>query len=127
MKKYETKDSGERVLFESGFTRDITGDKPRYDLIPTSLLKRLAEMYARGAEKYGDWNWQKAETQEEYNRFVASAFRHFEQWRAGEDDEDHAIGAIWNIIAYEWHMEKEESLKQDSTWSEGINMDSQDE
>ena len=102
--KYTTKDSGERIEFPSGFNRDIQADKPRYDLIPPELLKRLAELYARGAEKYGDFNWQKADTEEEYQRFVASAFRHFEQWRSGEEDEDHAIGTIWNIIAYEWHM-----------------------
>jgi hypothetical protein len=102
---YKTKDSGERVLFPSGFNRDIQENKPRYDLIPTECLKRLAELYARGADKYGDCNWQKAETEEEYQRFVASAFRHFEQWRAGDTDEDHAMGAIWNIIAYEWHKQ----------------------
>lgn len=101
--EYETKDSGERVTYDSGFNRDIQEGKPRYDLIPGELLKRLAELYARGAEKYGDYNWQKAETPEEYQRFVASAFRHFEQWRAGDEDEDHASATIWNIIAYEWH------------------------
>lgn len=102
--KYETKDSGTRIEFTSGFCRDIADEKPRYDLIPPELLKRLAEMYARGAQKYGDDNWKKANSPEEYQRFIGSAFRHFEQWRAGEQDEDHAIGAIWNIIAYEWHV-----------------------
>ena len=106
MKKYKTKDSGERVLFKSGFNRDVDFNKPRFDLIPSAELKRLAELYARGSEKYGDWNWQKAETPEEYQRFVASAFRHFESWRAGEQDEDHAMGCIWNIIAYEFHKNK---------------------
>lgn len=101
--KYKTKDSGKRVKFKSGFNRDIQDGKPRYELIPPELLKRLAELYSRGAEKYGDDNWKKANSEEEYLRFTASAFRHFEQWRAGEDDEDHAIGCIWNIIAKEWH------------------------
>lgn len=100
---YETKDSGERVTFESGFNRDIATDKPRYDLIPPALLKRLAEVYARGSIKYGDNNWQKANTEEEYQRFIASGFRHFEAWRRGEEDEDHAMQACWNIIAYEYH------------------------
>ena len=101
---FKTKDSGARKLFDSGFNRDIDYGKPRYDLIPSELLKRLGELYARGAEKYGDYNWQKANSEEEYTRFIASAFRHFEQWRAGDTDEDHAMGAIWNIIAYEWHL-----------------------
>lgn len=105
MKDYITKDSGERVLYDSGFNRDVNTGKPRYDLIPHELLYRLAMLYTRGAEKYGDDNWQKACTQEEYDRFMQSAFRHFMQWRAGEDDEDHAAAAIWNIMAYEWHVE----------------------
>ena len=100
---YETKDSGERVEYESGFHRDSTKNKPRYDLIPPELLKRLAELYARGAEKYGDNNWRLATTPEEINRFKASAFRHFMQWQSGEEDEDHASATLWNVIAYEWH------------------------
>ena len=98
------------------------------------MLKRLAELYARGADKYGDWNWQKAETPIEYQRFIGSAFRHFEQWRAGNQDEDHASGAIWNIMAYEWHMErvaKEEpdtkeqdpTLLEQSDYGEGFQID----
>ena len=104
MKKYETKDSGKRIKFKSGFNRDIQDGKPRYDLIPTCMLKRLAELYTRGAVKYGDCNWQKANTEEEYKRFRASAFRHFVQWLDGEQDEDHASAILWNVIAYEWHM-----------------------
>lgn len=105
MTKYITKDSGKRIKFKSGFNRDIQEGKPRYDLIPPQLLKRLAELYERGAVKYGDNNWQKANSPEEYQRFKASGFRHFMQWISGEKDEDHAIGAIWNIIAYEWHIQ----------------------
>ena len=108
MKKEQfiTKDSGKRVTFKSGFNRDIAENKPRYDLIPPNILKRLAEVYTRGSFKYGDNNWQKAETEEEYQRFVGSGYRHFEQWRNGERDEDHAMQAVWNIIAYEWHKTK---------------------
>jgi len=102
-KNYITKDSGKRVEYDSGFNRDVATDKPRYDLIPHELLKRLAELYTRGAEKYGEDNWQKATTQPEIDRFQQSAWRHWMQWVAGEDDEDHAIATIWNIIAYEWH------------------------
>lgn len=103
---FVTKDSGKRVVFDSGFNRDVQEGKPRYDLIPTNILKRLADLYARGAEKYGPDNWHKANSPEEYQRFIASGFRHFEQWRAGETDEDHAMQAVWNIISYEWHMER---------------------
>ena len=99
--KFETKDSGKRINYDSGMVRDTTDGKARYDLIPLPMLKRLAELYARGAEKYGDDNWTLANSEQELQRFKGSAFRHFVQWQAGELDEDHAIGAVWNIFAYE--------------------------
>jgi hypothetical protein len=104
--EFETKDSGERVEFDSGMRRDTDKGKPRYDLIPTMPLRRLAELYARGAEKYGDSNWQLADSEQEMNRFRASAFRHFEQWRNGDTDEDHAIAVVWNVFAYLYVEEK---------------------
>lgn len=105
MKKgvYITKDSGKRIEFKSGFRRDIQEGKPRYDLIPLEPLKRLAELYSRGAEKYGEENWKLANSKEEYARFRASAFRHFMQWMNGDEDEDHASAIIFNVMAYEWH------------------------
>ncbi len=85
-------------------SRDTGEMKPRYDLIPPEILKRLAELYARGADKYGDNNWRLAKTPEELQRFKASAHRHFMSWSAEWDvEEDHAIAVIWNITAYEWH------------------------
>lgn len=101
--KYITKDSGKRVKFDSGFQRDTNEGKARFDLIPTELLTRLAELYERGARKYDDDNWRKATTPKEINRFKESAWRHFVQWSSGQDDEDHGVAAIWNIISYEWH------------------------
>lgn len=110
-KKYKTKDSGKRVEFNSGFVRDVNTGKPRYDLIPIDVLKRLAELYTRGAEKYGDENWKLAETDTELNRFRESGFRHFIQWMNKEDDEDHSIGAIWNIMAYEHLINRKEETQ----------------
>lgn len=98
--KFETKDSGEREEYESGMVRDATGNKPRFDLIPVLPMRRLAELYARGAEKYGDRNWQLANSEEELQRFKASCMRHIYQWLDGESDEDHAIAAVFNIFAY---------------------------
>lgn len=98
--KYITKDSGEREEYASGMRRDTASGKPRFDLIPTMPLRRLAELYARGAEKYGDRNWQLANSEEELQRFKASCLRHLYQWLDGEIDEDHAIATVWNIFAY---------------------------
>lgn len=100
MKKYITKDSGKRVDFKSGMRRDTDEGKPRFDLIPVMPLRRLADLYARGAEKYGDCNWQLANSEEELKRFKASCMRHLYQWHEGQDDEDHAIAVVWNVFAY---------------------------
>lgn len=104
--QFQTKDSGARVEFESGMVRDVQDDKPRYDLIPLAPLQRLAELYSRGAQKYGDRNWQKANSQDELDRFHASAFRHFIQFMKGDRDEDHGIGCVWNIFAALWLEER---------------------
>lgn len=100
--QFQTKDSGARVEFESGMVRDVQEGKPRYDLIPLEPLQRLAELYSRGAVKYGDRNWQKANSQDELDRFHASAFRHFIQYLKGDRDEDHGIAVVWNIFAALW-------------------------
>jgi hypothetical protein len=99
--KYETLDSGERVEYPSGMVRDVADDKPRYDLIPLGPLKRLAELYTRGAEKYGDRNWEQADSPVEVQRFKASALRHMYQYLAGEQDEDHMVAVVFNLFAAE--------------------------
>jgi hypothetical protein len=60
-------------------------------------LTRIANLYARGAEKYDERNWEKANSQKELDRALESAFRHFMQWYAGETDEDHAAAVFFNI------------------------------
>lgn len=105
-KKWITKDSGKRIDFDSGMRRDIQEGKPRFDLCYLPLLKRWAELMERGAIKYGERNWEKANSKEELNRFKASAFRHFIQWIEDEDDEDHAAGTLFNIAAVEMLKEK---------------------
>lgn len=64
----------------------------------------------RGAEKYGERNWENAKTWEELDRFEASAFRHFIQWIDGERDEDHAAAVIFNIAAAEYVKERLEII-----------------
>jgi hypothetical protein len=107
--EFITKDSGERTTFETGMQRDVTTGKPRYDLIDPEALNytetmtyRHAMLMARGAEKYGDRNWEKARTDGEYYRFKQSAYRHFMQWFHGEEDEDHAAAVYFNIAGAEY-------------------------
>lgn len=104
-KIYTTLDSGTRTKYDSGFQRDTNEGKPRFDLIPTEPLTRLADLYERGARKYGDSNWRLANTEEEIARFKQSAWRHFVSWSAGDDSEDHAAAVMFNLMGYMWHTE----------------------
>lgn len=102
-KKYITLDSNKKSKYKSGFQRDTAEGKPRFDLIPTGPLRCLAELYQRGASKYGENNWRLAKNEEEINRFKTSAWRHFVAFSEGQDDEDHGSAVVWNIFAYIWH------------------------
>jgi hypothetical protein len=106
-----TKDSGKREEFSTGMQRDVQEGKIRYDLIYFPMLKRWAELMTRGAEKYEPNNWMKAKTQEELDRFRASAIRHFMQWWEGDASEDHASAVWFNICGAEYVKEK---LKQNN-------------
>ncbi len=102
-----TLDSGKREDFSTGARRDTQDAKPRYDLIPLPALKRLADLYARGAIKYGEHNWQKGMP---FSRVYASLFRHLIQWAEGDTAEDHMAAVAWNAFALmtyeEWIREK---------------------
>jgi hypothetical protein len=101
-----TKDSGQRQEFSTGMVRDIQTNKPRYDLVDWAMIKRWAELMQRGALKYGENNWKKAATEEEMQRFKASALRHMVQYFNGEIDEDHAAACYFNIAGAEMVREK---------------------
>lgn len=103
-----TKDSGKRAEFQSGMKRDLNEDKPRFDLLmpvgipyEEQILTRFASLMERGAKKYNERNWEKANSEEELLRFKESAYRHLIQWFCGEEDEDHAVAVFFNIMGYE--------------------------
>jgi len=105
---FTTKDSGKREEYDSGMVRDTNEGKARFDLLlpegipyKEQILTRFAELMERGAKKYKDRNWEKAIGSEELNRFKESALRHIMQWYCGEDDEDHAVAVLFNIMAFE--------------------------
>lgn len=75
------------------------GDKVRYDLVPPSATKGMAEVLTLGARKYKPNNWKQCEEPE---RYLAAMYRHLEAWRAGEvtDQETglhHLAHAMTNI------------------------------
>lgn len=105
--EFKIKDSGERKKFDSGMVRDITEGKIDFLLIRDGVMyKRWAEHLTKGAIKYAKRNWMKAEGEEELNRFKESAARHFEQWLAGNVDEDHAAAVFFNINGAEYIKNK---------------------
>lgn len=95
--RWETKDSGKREEFDTGSRRDTREGKGRYDLLPPIAEDRLAGIYERGAEKYGDRNWEKGQP---LSRYIDSARRHLNRLMRGWYDEDHAGQAAWNLLAF---------------------------
>lgn len=94
---YVTKDSGQRQEFPTGSRRDTREGKGRYDLVSVPAIRRLAGLLERGAEKYGDRNWEKGQP---LSRYLDSALRHTFQVLDGKTDEDHAAAAMWNLMAF---------------------------
>lgn len=95
MKDYELHDDGSRETFESGAIREPEDDKLRYDLIPPGPLQRLALNMTKGAQKYGEHNWNKGMPS---SRMLSAAMRHLELARAGDQKEDHWAALVFNIF-----------------------------
>jgi hypothetical protein len=94
---WDTKDSGRREQWKTGARRDVRDGKGRYDLLNPLAIRRLAEVYERGAAKYGDRNYEQGIP---LSRYLDSALRHTFQLLEGKKDEDHAAQAAWNLLAY---------------------------
>jgi hypothetical protein len=106
--KFVTKDSGKRQEYASGMRRDLQDDKPDISLwIPSCLpyeeqfLTKAGYAARRGANKYGARNFEKADSPEELERFKSSALRHMLQWYNGEEDENHSVAVLFNLICAE--------------------------
>lgn len=93
---FETKDSGKREDFSTGSVRDTQEGKPRQDLISPFALKRWGHLMARGAEKYGERNWEKGQP---FSRLSGSGLRHLLQFMEGDTSEDHLAAVLFNIGA----------------------------
>lgn len=92
---FTTADSGTRQEFPTGSRRDSRDGKGRYDLIAPRGLRRLAQLYERGAVKYGDRNWERGQP---VSRYLDSAIRHLFAYLQGERAEDHLAAAAWNAL-----------------------------
>jgi hypothetical protein len=96
MPDFETKDSGAREQFDTGSQRDTRKGKGRFDLLPPRAIRRLAQLYERGANKYGDRNWEKGQP---CSRYLDSMLRHAFAVSQGVVDEDHLAAVAWNALA----------------------------
>jgi hypothetical protein len=66
------------------------------------LIVRVAELYTRGAKKYGDRNWENSKAPDTLEHHEEALWRHFMNFYFGvQDGEDHAAAIVWNINAVE--------------------------
>lgn len=109
-------DSGHRVDYGNGARRESAPGKGRYDLISPIAEDKLAKLLEKGALKYSVWdddgnllesgerNWENGLP---LHLFVDSCKRHLRMlmMAEGEDYEDHAVAALWNMMALVHTME----------------------
>jgi len=86
----------EMTHFATGAVRSSDADHTRFDLIPPTALRRLAETCAEGAAKYGARNWERGFPA---TSLINHALRHLNLWLAGDNTEDHLAHAAWNLAA----------------------------
>ncbi len=125
MTNFVVKDSGARQEFDSGMVRDTEEGKLDHNIIEYGPMKlRWIEHLCLARAKYPDVapgipNWTQAESIEEFARFLASAARHFDVWRAARllelthwgtsgtfipvtTPEDEAAGVFFNVNGVEF-------------------------
>ncbi len=59
--------------------------KVRFDLLPVAPLVEVAKVFAFGAYRYGDRNWEEGFS---WSRCIGAALRHFYKWCLGENNDD---------------------------------------
>jgi hypothetical protein len=97
------------AVHSDGVQRDIQDGKTLFTLlfpkgVPMNeqLIVRVAELYTRGAAKYGGRNWENTKAADTLEHHEESLWRHFMAFYFGvEDGEDHAAAIVWNINAVE--------------------------
>lgn len=87
---------GSKVRFTTGAVRSSDAEQTRYDLISPVGLRAVAAACAEGAEKYGDYNWEKGMPA---NDLLNHAIRHIYAFLGGDRNEDHLGHAAWGCLA----------------------------
>jgi hypothetical protein len=100
------------------------GEKPRWELLPLSIIEGAVKVFGAGAVKYTDHGWQTVPRAPE--RYFAALMRHLTRWQAGErfDPEDglpHLDHALCDLIIMAWHDRRGWTEKQKTKTSKYIN------
>ena len=81
--------------------------KPRMDLLDPYAIEQLAKVLTFGANRYGDYNWQKGI---KYSRILAAIGRHWFKYMSGESiDPESGLSHIAHIMCnclFLLHFEK---------------------
>jgi hypothetical protein len=93
----------ERREYDTGAVRSADCEQTRYDLISPIGLRRLAETYAEGAQKFGAFNWENGMP---VTDLLNHAIAHIYKFLGGNRDEDHLSHAAWNLLGAIHSMEK---------------------
>lgn len=94
------------VTLDSGMVRSNDTGKPDYTTIDPAMLERWARHMTANISDKGHNNWRLASTDEDRQRFLQSAWRHFLAWASGVDDgEDHAAALFFNVAGAEYVKE----------------------
>jgi hypothetical protein len=88
--------AGTTAKFGTGAVRSDTVEAFRYDLISPIGLREVARTCAEGAQKYGDWNWEKGMP---VGDLLNHALAHVYTYLSGDRSEPHLGHAAWNLLA----------------------------
>lgn len=90
-------------VFESGMRRSST--KPRFDLIDSDWLRAVATVLTEGAQKYGAFNWQKADKVaaiDALNHLIDHALK----LKDGDVSETHIANMSCNAMFLHYYLQK---------------------
>jgi hypothetical protein len=87
---------GTTAKFGTGAVRSDSVEEFRYDLVSPIGLREVARACAEGAEKYGDWNWEKGMP---VHDLLNHAIAHIYGFLSGDRSEPHLGHAAWNLLA----------------------------
>jgi hypothetical protein len=87
---------GTTAKFGTGAVRSSDVEEFRYDLVSPIGLREVARACAEGAEKYGDWNWEKGMPVHDLLNHVLA---HIYQFLGGDRSEPHLGHAAWGMLA----------------------------